>query len=111
MTLHTIHSNVCDMSMALKKGEASYLCYMVNIIGLQQNDFKIMYEVFQAYLFMLRSKCQILYSGLFFHLIKLVPRVYALSIERPTSREKANDRFASQLLGQGPRITCTGTGA
>ena len=29
-----------------------------------------------------------------------LPRVYALSIERPTSREKANDKFTSQLRGQ-----------
>ena len=28
---------------------------------------------------------------------RLVPRFYALTIERPASREKANDRFASQL--------------
>ena len=43
-----------------------------------------------------------------------MPRVYALSIDRPTPREKAsekaNDRFTSQLRGRSPRITCYGAG-
>ena len=51
----------------------------------------ILYIIFKAFTDMYLIYCCIKPQ----FITRLVPRVYALSIERPTSREKANDRFTS----------------